>query len=299
MHHSTDPKAILTADQKQFWQDNGYLRLEQVFTPEQVQDQSNELERMMQEWGAMGQGWRGPWRKAIMEADEADQAKALFLAGLQNYSATYLQAVVNPTLTGAVSTLLGDTAVEFHHSILHAKAPGLGTPFPMHQDWPFYPHWGPGCVAAIMHVDAANEDNGCLSFLPGSHKNGPLQHVLHTVEDYGEYEQPYLPLEEYPLESAVLCPADAGDVVFFNVNTVHGSAPNRTDGWRRLIRVVYRDPENLALLPQHTHWTGPTHNRSKSKPSEDPRGMIVHGKYHRPETAAEPSGPTLSGQAPN
>ena len=111
MHHSTDQQAILTADQQQFWQDNGYLRLEKVFTPEQVQNQSDELERMMQEWGATGQGWRGPWRKAIMEADEADQAKALIIAGLQNYSATYLQAVVNPTLTGAVSTLLGDTAV--------------------------------------------------------------------------------------------------------------------------------------------------------------------------------------------
>ena len=279
MSDSATQNKILTPDQKKLWHDNGYLRLEKVFTPEEVQDQSDELERMMQEWGAMGQGWRGPWRKAIMAADEADQAKALFLAGLQNYSATYLQAITHPTLTGAISELLGDTAVEFHHSILHAKAPDLGTPSPLHQDWPFYPHWGPGCVAAIMHIDAANENNGCLSFIPGSHKDGPLQHELHTVEDYGDYEQPYLPLEEYPLESAVLCPADAGDVVFFSIHTVHGSAPNRTDRWRRLIRVGYRDPDNPALLPQHTHWAGPTHNRTKAKPYEDPRGMIVHGKY--------------------
>ena len=42
-----------------------------------------------------------------MAADEADQAKALLLAGLQNYSATYLQAITHPTLTGAISELLG------------------------------------------------------------------------------------------------------------------------------------------------------------------------------------------------
>ena len=280
---------ILTSEQKQFWHDNGYLRLEQVYTPEEVQEQSDELERMMQEWGSMGTGWRGPWRKAIMNADEADNAQALFLAGLQNYSATYMRAFTHPTLTKAVSELLGDTAVEFHHSILHAKAPNLGTPFPMHQDWPFYPHWGPGYVDAIMHIDTANESNGCLSFVPGSHKKGPLQHVLHTVEDYGEYEQPYLPLEDYPLESAVLCPANAGDIVFFSINTIHGSAPNRTDQWRRLIRVGYRDPDNHALLPQHTHWTGPTHNRTKSKPYEDTRGMIVHGKFHRADTETAPA----------
>jgi len=287
MSNSTIESKILTPEQKKFWHDNGYLRLEKAFSPEDVEDQSDELERMMQEWGAMGQGWRGPWRKAIMEADEADQAKALFLSGLQNYSATYLRAITKPTLTRAISELLGDTAVEFHHSILHAKAPGLGTPFPLHQDWPFYPHWGPGCLAAIMHIDAANEHNGCLSFLPGSHKNGPLQHLLHTIEDYDEYEQPYLPLEEYPLESAVLCPADAGDIVFFNIHTVHGSAPNRTNEWRRLVRVGYRDPDNPALLPQHTHWTGPSHNRTKAKPYEEPRGMIVHGKYRRVEKTSE------------
>ena len=141
MSNSTIENKTLTPEQKKFRHDNGYLRLEQTFSPEDVKDQSDELERMMQEWGAMGQGWRGPWRKAIMEADEADQAKALFLSGLQNYSATYLRAITKPTLTKAISELLGDTAVEFHHSILHAKAPGLGTPFPLHQDWPCYPHW--------------------------------------------------------------------------------------------------------------------------------------------------------------
>ena len=275
---------VLTEEQLDFWNENGFLRLEKVFTPAEVQRQSEELERLMQEWGRMGQGWRGPWRKAIMDADEADSAQALFLGTLQNYSETYMRAITNPKLTGAVSDLLGGTAVEFHHTILHAKAPDLGTPFPMHQDWPFYPHWGPAYVDSIMHIDSATEENGCLKFVAGSHKLGPLQHILHTVEDYGEYEQPHLPLEDYPLSSAVSCPANAGDVVFFSILTIHGSAPNRTNDWRRLIRVGYRDPQNPALLPQHKHWTGPTHNSSKRPPAEDPRGMIVRGKYVNTES---------------
>ena len=111
---------VLTQEQVDFWGENSFLRLENVFTPEEVRVQSDELERLMQEWGSMGKGWRGPWRKAIMSADEADSAKALFLVSLHNYSEAYLRAITHPKLTGAVSDLLGGTAVELHHTILHA-----------------------------------------------------------------------------------------------------------------------------------------------------------------------------------
>ena len=45
-------------------------------------------------------------------------------------------------------------------------------------------------------------------------------------------------------------PADAGDVVLFSYQTVHGSSLNRTDRWRRLVRVGYRDPDNLQIAGQ-------------------------------------------------
>ena len=275
---------VLTPEQLDFWNENGYLRLENVYTPEEARWQSEELERIMQEWGQMGQGWRGPWRKKMMDLDEADRAQAMFVVLLQNYSQAFTDAVTNPKLTGAVSDMLGGTAVELHGSILHAKAPRLGTPFPLHQDWPFYPHRGPGVLDANLHIDTATEENGCLKFIPGSHKLGPLQHILHTAEEHGDYEQAHLPVEDYPLEDAVSCPANAGDVVFFSYLTIHGSAPNRTDGWRRLIRVSYRDPENEPLTSEDTDWDGPTHQRSKGGPTDNPRGMIVWGEYRNPES---------------
>lgn len=42
-------------------------------------------------------------------------------------------------------------------------------------------------------------------------------------------------------------PANAGDVVFMTIRTVHGSYLNRTDRLRRLIRAGYRDPANRQL----------------------------------------------------
>jgi phytanoyl-CoA hydroxylase len=52
------------------------------------------------------------------------------------------------------------------------------------------------------------------------------------------------------LENTVPCPAEAGDVVAFSIYTVHGSFINRTDRWRRLVRLGYRDPANQQLAGQ-------------------------------------------------
>jgi hypothetical protein len=140
-----------------------------------------------------------------------------------------------------VADLIGPE-VELHHVTLHAKAPEFGTPFPMHQDHPFYAHETGAYVDALVHVDAATEENGCLKFLVGSHKLGALEHVLEG--------SPHLPPERYRLEDAVSCPAAAGDVILFSIHTIHGSDLNRTPHWRRLVRLGYRNPRNRQLAGQ-------------------------------------------------
>ena len=45
-------------------------------------------------------------------------------------------------------------------------------------------------------------------------------------------------------------PARRGDVVVFNLHTIHGSRINRTPRIRRLVRVGYRDPENAQTAGQ-------------------------------------------------
>ena len=233
----------LTEDQVAFYHERGYLRLRNVFTPAEVEHQSVELERLMLEWAQQTPGWRGPWRKAYMTAEEDERARLTAMHELQNYSEAFARAVVNDRLTGAVADLIGPN-VELHHTTLHAKAPDMGTPFPMHQDHPFYEHEGPAYVDAIVHIDTANEANGCLQFLERSHQLGPLPHIR------GPESSPHLPTDQYRLDDAVSVPADAGDVVFFSYYTIHGSAPNRTDQWRRLVRFGYRDPDNVQTSGQ-------------------------------------------------
>jgi len=57
--------------------------------------------------------------------------------------------------------LLG-TTVQWHHTVLHGKAPEMSTLFPMHQDYPFYPHDGPDFVDCLLHLDDTPLDSGAL-----------------------------------------------------------------------------------------------------------------------------------------
>ena len=255
--------SVLRREQVEFYNTNGFLHLERVYAADEVRRLSDELERLMQEWAVEGPGWSGPWRDAYLTAKENEQARLTTMHDLQFYSEAYLRAVMHDTLTGALVDLLGPD-VELHHTTLHAKAPDLGTPFPMHQDHPFYAHEGPAFVDALVHIDAASEENGCLKFLPGSHTLGPLEHIR------GEHSSPHLPVDQYKLEDAVSVPAGAGDVVFFSYYTVHGSAPNRTPHWRRLVRFGYRDPDNAQLA-------GQSHGRP---------GLMVRGQKRNREASA-------------
>ena len=145
-----------------------------------------------------------------------------------------------------MSDLIGPN-VELHHSTLHAKPPETGHPFPMHQDWAFYQHENDRYVDVLVHLDDTDDNNGSIRFLDGSHKLSALEHIVRTEDGSCT---PHLPTGDYSLEDTVAVPAKRGDVVVFNINCIHGSRVNKTDKMRRLVRVGYRDPENMQVAGQ-------------------------------------------------
>lgn len=99
-------------------------------------------------------------------------------------------------------------------------------------------------LAASVHLDDADEENGCLHVVPGSHKLGPLETAEHK----------HLDQEEYPLEAGVALPAEVGDVVFFNYLTIHGSGVNRSERTRRNVLFQFRAADDLPLAAEHINW---------------------------------------------
>jgi ectoine hydroxylase-related dioxygenase (phytanoyl-CoA dioxygenase family) len=237
---------MLNSEEIQFYHTNGFLRLPQVFSQLELERLRTELDELVQNWATTSVGWTGPWRQVYMSPEVEKRSMLTHLHDLHFYSEAWCRAVSSPRLAEAMADLLGPH-VELHHTTLHLKPPETGMPFPLHQDSPFYRHEGLGYVDAIVHLDDTTDENGCLRFVAGSHTHGHLEHV--TKVD-GKEVSPHLPTDAWRLEDTVPVPAQAGDVIAFSIYTVHGSHINRTNRWRRLVRIGYRDPLNKQLAGQ-------------------------------------------------
>ena len=245
---------VLTPEQVAFYHEHGYLRIPAVFTPAETDELSQHLNWLIETWAIKDQGWTGPWRKKYMDAKTETKSQLISLHDLQYYSDAWARAVTHRKLCGAIADLLDGGPVELHHSTLHVKPPETGHPFPMHQDWAFYKHVDGRYVDVLVHLDDTRHENGEIRFVDGSHKQGALEHVVKDEE--GKGCTPHLPFERYSLDSTVPVPANRGDVVVFNIFTIHGSHINVTDKMRRLVRIGYKHPDNLQ-----------TEGQSKGRPS--------------------------------
>ncbi len=111
------------------------------------------------------------------------------------------------------------------------KAPRNPDIVPWHQDegyWdPSFDYQSFGCW---MPLDPATRESGCMSFIPGSHKEGVRRHAYMD----GDPRITTLVLEEEPdLSRAVLQPVPIGGASIHHNRTLHGSGPNTTDRVRR------------------------------------------------------------------
>jgi 2-aminoethylphosphonate dioxygenase len=131
--------------------------------------------------------------------------------------------------TGA---LMGGPVVLFKDKI-NFKMPG-GAGFKAHQDqqagWSVY---APLFVTAMVTLDAATLENGCLEVAAGRHREGLIGEQWKPLEEQGLSLQPV--------------PTTPGDVIFFDSFVPHASKANLTDSPRRILYITY----NLASEGDH------------------------------------------------
>jgi ectoine hydroxylase-related dioxygenase (phytanoyl-CoA dioxygenase family) len=227
------------------YRESGFLHARGVFSTAEVEEMRAAVDAIVERAAAaereQNHTWGGTWLGE-------EERQVLVLRGyhdLQYHDACFTRAACNARLAAILAELIGPN-VQLHHSKMLVKPPERGAPFPMHQDHPYFPHARHTMLAASVHLDDADEENGCLHVVPGSHLLGPL-----AASDDGSH---HLDPAEYPLDAGVPVPASAGDVVLFNYLTIHGSGVNRSDRPRRNVLFQYRDPEDLPVGTEHVNW---------------------------------------------
>lgn len=234
---------MLTDDQKAFYAENGYVHVPGLLTPEEAAFYRKEIHDLMARLSEItGRKNDATWASAKDIAGGV-VTQLLHCHDIQFQSAAFARLIVHDGLTAIAADCIGGPNVQLHHTKAFVKPPEKGSPFPMHQDAPFFPHDHHSMIAVILHFDDAPLEKGCLRVVPGSHKNGILPHI-----GQGSW---HLDPEEYPVAGATPLPAKAGDALFFSYLTIHGSGINESNEARTTMLIQMRDPLDPPTIRTH------------------------------------------------
>jgi len=145
--------------------------------------------------------------------------------------------VDDPRLWGPARSVLGGEALSLFSDKLNVKRPG-GAPFPWHQESPYWAHGAERLdriVSVLCYLDDANEENGCLWVIPGSHRFGHLPALGYR----GTLGALYTDVRRTP-GTPLPVELPAGSVLVFHRDLVHGSRGNRSDASRRVFVAAYQ-----------------------------------------------------------
>src|SRR5438477_2753208 len=152
------------------------------------------------------------------------------MAFLVRFDPTFREIALNPKILELARGLLGPRIKLFRDQML-LKPPG-GQPKPVHQDQSYFRVHPEGAVAtAWVALDNATLENGCMEYVPGSHRHG-----IFEIETDPEQPVHHIPSTRgIPLPEPVRCPVPAGSIIFHDGCTLHRSAVHRTDTRRRAL----------------------------------------------------------------
>lgn len=223
------------------------------------------------------EGWRTPNGTLFIPApDGYDRDKQIMVLAM-NYqtSGAFFQSAFDENAIRIVEAILGPNVEIFGNGQCLYKEPVGGHPKHLHQDSAYFEHRYQGPVGILNYVVDTDLVNGALHVVPGSHKLGQLKHV-DTFSHLGLEE------DEWPWERSLPVIGKAGDSIFFNVKTIHGSKQNMSDKPRPVFINRYRRTDDFVIIGGTT-----AQNRAEAekraaaaeeaKKANSDRGLMVRG----------------------
>ncbi len=220
------------------------------------------------------EGWVVPNGSLFIPAPEGcNRDKQIMTVGISYYtSAAFLRAATDPTALDILEAILGPDIELFGNGQSLVKEPVGGHPKHLHQDSAYFEHRYEGPVAILTYVVDTDLVNGALRIVPGSHNKGQLRHI-DTFSHLGLDE------DDWPWEASLPIIGQAGDSIFFNVKTIHGSKQNHSDTPRPVFINRYRRPNDYAIIRATT-----TANRAEAekqarqaRKTNELRGLMARG----------------------
>ena len=218
---------MLSKEQKSFYEDNGYLLVEDVVSPAQLAKLQSITYDLIEKSRAITES------DEIYDLDEGHTSQTPRLTRIKlphKQDPYYWEILKNSGVTQVLNDLLGkDTTLIT--SKLNTKAPSGGSAVEWHQDWAFYPHTNDALLAFGLMLEDVTLDNGPLMVIPGTHKGPLLSHKNNDMFCGAISADDPL----FKAEQAVTLSGKAGSMTIHHARTLHGSAPNLSDRNRLIL----------------------------------------------------------------
>ena len=253
-----EPIDTVTADQIAFFHENGFLALGPVTDAAELAWMREVYDRIFDARAGRESGDQFDLGGADEDGVEARLPQILNPA---KYAPELNDARLLPRVLHIVRQLIGPEA---NGGVAHAilKPAGVGAATPWHQDEAY---WDPTrqytSLSVWLPLQEATLENGCLWFMPGSHRWEVLPHRsiggdprIHGLE--------LLDAEAHTV-GAVACPLPPGGVTIHLNRTAHFAGPNATDGPRRALILGYSLPSRPHPTERRFPW-----NEIKQTPRE-------------------------------
>lgn len=224
---SDSTQYALSTEQIEFFNENGYLEGIRILEQDQIENLLDELPRLMDP--------RNPSHDLFYEFnsnESADPNKMLFHAlGAWRISRAFHDLLWHPAFVVPASQLLGG-AVRFWHDQLFCKPARDGGVVIWHQDYSYWTRTKPMAhLTCWIGLDDSTTENGCLHYVPGSHK----WNLLPREDFANDMDKIREALTEDQLREFNPVPVELkkGECSFHHPMTVHGSFANTSDRPRR------------------------------------------------------------------
>lgn len=247
----------LTEEQISSFRENGYLVVEDLLGPEDLQPVIDEYSQFiddranrLKEEGKLDSLHEGePFHRRLMFLAEQAPEIAGGLDIMEVRGESTFRFLMNPKILDVAESLCSSEIVcnpiQHIRAILPQKEEG-SRPTPWHQDagvaWPDAdPYFMLTVWVAI--VDATLE-NGCLEIIPKSHELGLLEHA-YSPRGLDVVPEAHPPIEPLPV------PIKAGGVILFNNYNMHRARRNLSDTVRWSFDLRYHDAYQPSGRPHY------------------------------------------------
>ena len=236
-------KHVPSSEQIAFYRSNGFVVIEDFLTPQELDNWRSAVMRAVDQRA----GKKMPGKDIVIGEDDGinedgDYFGKVFdqLLNLWQTNEGVKDLMLDERIGKMAAMLSGADGIRIWHDQALFKRP-WANPTAWHLDTPFWSFFDRNAISIWVALDDATLQNGCLYFIPGSHKGTNFDKITIGRNMDGIFEI----YPQFAKTAPVPAPMKAGSCSFHNGLTIHGAGANMTNAWRRAMTCAYMPDGNL------------------------------------------------------